>query len=78
MKIFEFFDGKFNLNVNGVSFLVFSILAIIAVGYLLGKITIKGVNLGTAGVFLIALLYGCISMELSETRPLNTPLTLLR
>lgn len=60
MKIFEFFDGKFNLNVNGVSFLVFSILAIIAVGYLLGKITIKGVNLGTAGVFLIALLYGCI------------------
>lgn len=59
MKIFELFDGKFNLSISGVSFLVFSVLAIIAVGYLLGKITIKGVNLGTAGVFLIALLYGC-------------------
>ena len=59
MKIFEFFDGKFNLSVNGVSFLIFSVLAIAAFGYLLGRITIKGVNLGTAGVFLVALLYGC-------------------
>ena len=60
MKIFEFFDGKFNLSINGVSFLIFSVLAIAAVGYLLGKITIKGVNLGTAGVFLIALVFGCL------------------
>ena len=60
MKIFELFDGKFNLSVNGVSFLIFSVLAIAAVGYLLGRVTIKGVNLGTAGVFLIALLYGCL------------------
>ena len=59
MKIFELFDGKFNLSINGVSFLVFSVLAIAAVGYLLGRVTIKGVNLGTAGVFLVALLYGC-------------------
>ena len=60
MKIFEFLDGKINLSVSGVSFLIFSILVIAAVGYLLGRITIKGVNLGTAGVFLVALLYGCI------------------
>lgn len=60
MKIFEFFDGKFNLSVSGVSFLIFSILVIAAIGYLLGRITIKGVNLGTAGVFLIALLFGCL------------------
>ncbi len=60
MKIFEFFDGKFNLNISGISFLVFSVLAIAAVGYLLGRVTIKGVSLGTAGVFLIALLYGCL------------------
>ena len=59
MKIFEFFDGKFALSVNGVSFLIFSVLAIAAFGYLLGRVTIKGVNLGTAGVFLVALLYGC-------------------
>ena len=60
MKIFEFFDGKFSLSINGVAFLIFSVLAIAAVGYLLGRITVKGVNLGTAGVFLIALLYGCL------------------
>ena len=58
MKLFELFDGKFNLNISGVSFLIFSILAIAAVGYLLGKVTIKGVNLGTAGVFLVAILVG--------------------
>ncbi len=59
MKIFEFFDGKFALSVNSVAFLVFSVLAIATFGYLLGRITIKGVNLGTAGVFLVALLFGC-------------------
>ena len=60
MKLFEFFDGKFNLSISGVAFLIFSILAIATVGYLLGKVTIKGVNLGTAGVFLVALLFGAL------------------
>ena len=58
MKLFEI--GNFSLSISGVAFLIFSILCIAAVGYLLGKVTIKGVNLGTAGVFLIALLYGCL------------------
>lgn len=60
MQLFHFFDGSVSLSVKGVSFLVFSVLAIAAVGYLLGRVTIKGVNLGTAGVFLVALLYGCV------------------
>lgn len=46
------------LSVTGVAFLTFCVLAIAAVGYILGRITIKGVNLGTAGVFIIALLFG--------------------
>lgn len=46
------------LSVTGVAFLTFCVLAIAAVGYLLGRISIKGVNLGTAGVFIIALLFG--------------------
>lgn len=58
MKIFEM--GSLSLSISGVAFLIFSILSIAAVGYLLGKITIKGVNLGTAGVFLVALLFGCL------------------
>ena len=59
MQIFSFFDGKFSLSINGVTFLIFSVLLIAGLGYLLGRITIKGVNLGTAGVFLVALLFGC-------------------
>lgn len=46
------------VSVTGVAFLTFSVLAIAAVGYTLGRITIKGVNLGTAGVFIVALLFG--------------------
>ena len=48
------------LPVTGVTFLMFSLLAILAVGYLLGRISIKGISLGSAGVFLVALLYGCL------------------
>ena len=47
------------LSVSGVTFFVFCVFAIAAVGYALGRITIKGVSLGTAGVFIIALLFGC-------------------
>lgn len=48
------------IPITGVTFLLFSILVIAAAGYLLGRITIKGVSLGTAGVFITALLYGCL------------------
>lgn len=37
-----------------------SVFGISALGYILGRISIKGISLGTAGVFLIALLYGCL------------------
>ncbi len=47
------------LSIKTITFLTFSVFGIAALGYLLGKITIKGVNLGTAGVFIIALVYGC-------------------
>ena len=47
------------IPIQGVTFLMFSLVAILAVGYALGRITIKGVSLGSAGVFLVALLYGC-------------------
>ncbi len=47
------------VSVTGVSFLMLCVLVIAAVGYALGRITIKGVNLGTAGVFIVALIFGC-------------------
>ena len=48
------------IPVEEVAFLVFCVFAIAAIGYVLGRITIKGVNLGTAGVFIIALVFGCL------------------
>ena len=45
---------------TGVSFMMLCLFAVIAVGYLLGRISIKGVSLGTAGVFIVALVFGCI------------------
>lgn len=46
------------IPISGVSYLIFSIMAIVALGYLLGRVTVKGVSLGTAGVFVVSLLYG--------------------
>ena len=51
------------ISVSGVSYLIFSIMAIVALGYLLGRITIKGISLGTAGVFVISLLYGAFFLR---------------
>lgn len=51
------------ISITGVSFLMFCLFAIAAIGYGLGRITIKGVNLGTAGVFIVALLFGCFFYE---------------
>ncbi len=48
------------IPITGVSFFLFCVFAILAVGYALGRITIKGVSLGDAGVFIIALLFGAL------------------
>ena len=45
---------------SGVAFLMLCVFGIIALGYLLGRITIKGISLGSAGVFIIALVFGCL------------------
>lgn len=51
------------ISITGITFLMFCLFAIAAVGYMLGRVTIKGVNLGTAGVFIVALLFGCFFFE---------------
>jgi len=48
------------IPITGVSFLMFCIFGILFAGYALGRITIKGVSLGDAGVFIIALLFGAL------------------
>ncbi len=54
----EFFGGL--ISISNISTLLFVAFAVLAVGYALGRITIKGVSLGDAGVFIIALLFGAL------------------
>lgn len=51
------------LPVTGTSFLIFCLFAVLLVGYALGRITVKGICLGDAGVFLVALLFGALFYE---------------
>lgn len=56
------------IPVTGITFLLFCVFLIAAVGYALGRVTIKGVNLGTAGVFIVALLFGCFFYQPLEAQ----------
>lgn len=49
-----------SFSLGAVSFLLISVFIIATLGYMLGRITINGVSLGTAGVFIVALVYGAI------------------
>lgn len=49
---------ELSINFSSTFVLFATAFIIVALGYLLGRVTIKGVSLGTAGVFLIAILVG--------------------
>jgi len=53
------------ISLNDVSTLLFVVFFVLLAGYALGRITIKGVSLGDAGVFLIALLAGALFFHMS-------------
>ncbi|MBR1592394.1 MAG: permease [Ruminococcus sp.] len=55
-------SGDFSIAITAITFFMFSAFIITALGYLLGRVTIKGVSLGTAGVFIVALLYGGLTV----------------
>ncbi len=48
------------IPITGITFFMFCVFAILFVGYALGRITIKGISLGDAGVFVIALIFGAL------------------
>ncbi len=56
------------IPITGITFFMFSIFAIIAVGFALGRITIKGISLGDAGVFIVALVFGCLFYKALEAQ----------
>ena len=64
-------EGAVNVFNFSTTFTLFVIaFLIIALGYLLGGIDIKGVTLGTAGVFLVAILFGFLCTLVPEDVPL--------
>ncbi len=61
------------IPVTGISFLMLCIFGILFLGYALGRITIKGVSLGDAGVFIIALIFGAVCFNpLMESLKIGT------
>ena len=48
------------ISISNISTLLFVVFAVLMLGYLLGRITIKGVSLGDAGVFIVALFVGAL------------------
>lgn len=56
------------IPITGITFLMFSIFAIVAVGLAIGSIKVKGINLGDAGVFIIALIFGCFFYDKLEAQ----------
>ncbi len=54
----ELFGGV--IPVTGITFLMFCVFGVLFFGYAFGRITIKGVSLGDAGVFVVALIFGAL------------------
>jgi putative transport protein len=56
--------GVISISNTYTFFLV--LFAVLLFGYLIGRITIKGVSLGDAGVFIIALFFGALFFNMNE------------
>ena len=60
------------ISISGVTFMLFCVFCVIFLGYALGRIRIKGVDLGTAGVFIAALVFGGLFYDKLESQLLIT------
>ena len=54
------------ISVNDVYTLLFVVFGVLLFGYALGRIKVKGVSLGDAGVFIIALLVGALCFRMTS------------
>ena len=54
------------ISVSNLYTLLFVVFGVLLAGYALGRITVKGVSLGDAGVFIIALLVGALFFGMTE------------
>ena len=63
------------ISISNITTMLFVVFAVLMCGYALGRITIKGISLGDAGVFIIALLCGALLFHVNEFGQLVTTLT---
>lgn len=54
------------ISISNLSTLLFVVFAVLALGYALGRITVKGISLGDAGVFIVALIFGALFFGVNE------------
>ena len=54
------------ISISNVSTLLFVVFAVLMAGYALGRITVKGISLGDAGVFIVALLCGALCFNVND------------
>ncbi len=54
------------ISISNIYTLLFVVFSVLLLGYLLGRITIKGISLGDAGVFIIALFFGALFFSVDE------------
>ena len=59
----ELFGGV--ITISNISTLLVVVFAVLFLGYLLGRITIKGISLGDAGVFIVALICGALCFKMN-------------
>ena len=64
----SFFSGIVSLN--NITTLLFVVFIVLMGGYALGRITVKGISLGDAGVFIVALLFGALFFHVNEAEDL--------
>ena len=54
------------ISIGNVGTLLFVVFTVLLFGYGIGRITIKGISLGDAGVFIIALLFGALFFSIND------------
>lgn len=52
------------ITISAITFILLTVLVVIVVGYIIGRISIKGVSIGTAGVFVAALIFGALFSDM--------------
>jgi len=58
------------ISIKDIPTLLFIVFAVLFIGYIIGRITVKGVSLGDAGVFIAALLCGALLFHVTDTKEL--------